>query len=137
MPKEKGYWHRRKDKECLEKLGFSQVSVPKLATSEGLVTYLKNMKLDNKSIFYPHSSKTRDVLLTFLQESGLSFTHAILYDTQSIPPKEPIDLNSIDELYFSSPSTLDAFLEFFHTLPESIFIKTEGSVTCEYIKRLL
>jgi uroporphyrinogen-III synthase len=98
-------------------------------TQEGIVQLLDTMHLENTYIFMPRSSLSRPVLTHFFKQRRIRFQACDLYDTltQALEPKP--DLDQVDEILFTSPSTVHAFLEIFGTLPKGKKLMTIGSVT--------
>jgi uroporphyrinogen-III synthase len=103
--------------------------VAKEETQEGVVQLLRRMSLEHAYFFLPRSSLSRPVLTSFFQEQSIRFQACDLYDivTQILEPKP--DLDRIDEIVFTSPSTVNAFLEIFGTLPNNKTLIAIGPVT--------
>lgn len=104
--------------------------------AEGLVQILNDMPLNDAYFFWPHSALSRTVLTEFFERKNVRYHSCILYDT--VPQHaEPIpDLNRIDEIFFTSPSTVDAFLQIFGPLPLNKKLTAIGPVTHSYLERI-
>lgn len=98
-------------------------------TQEGVVKLLNTMDLDDAYLFLPRSSLSRPILANFFKERELRYQACDLYDTVShcIQPKP--DLDQIDEIIFTSPSTVQAFLEIFGALPKGKKCLAIGPIT--------
>jgi len=87
-------------------------------TSEGVVEAVKD--LQNPQFFWPHSAKSRRVIPDAFKKMGFKLSECILYDTITLHPKEKVPLDNVSEVVFTSPSTVDAFIEIYGTLPQRI-----------------
>lgn len=98
-------------------------------TQESVVQLLNTMDLESAYFFMPRSSLSRPVIVHFFQAHQVRYLACDLYDTvtQILEPKP--DLNQIDEIVFTSPSTVNAFIEIFGTLPTGKRLIAIGPVT--------
>jgi uroporphyrinogen-III synthase len=105
-------------------------------TQEGLIALLKSLSLDQAYFFLPRSSLSRPHLLTFLQKKKIRCLAVDLYDTL-LQKLEPIpDLSSIDEIVFTSPSTVRGFLQIFGHLPKDKQLRAIGPITARALSHL-
>lgn len=106
-------------------------------TQEGVVQLLKAIHLGNAYFFMPRSSLSRPVIVNFFQEHCIRYQACDLYDTvpQVLEPKP--DLDQIDEIVFTSPSTVNAFLQIFGTLPRGKRLIAIGPVTEQALMSLI
>ena len=97
--------------------------------AEGIVELLKQLDLREAHLFWPHSALSRPVIRNFLEGSVIRNTDCIVYDT--LPNKvTPLpSLDEYDEIVFTSPSTVNAFLDLFGPLPKDKILTAIGSVT--------
>jgi len=120
----------RATQALIEEHGFSVFIVAKEETSEGLVAELAH--LNNASFFWPHSSGSRPIISNFLK----TLTECVLYDTIPAPHFQMPDLSQFDEIIFTSPSTIEAFLK--HTsLPKDKILTCIGPVTESYLAKFV
>lgn len=110
----------------LKEFGFSCL-LPENETAEGVVDILKSINI--KNALYLHSSRARDVIGRYLKINNITCVQAPLYDTviQQTVPIPSLDL--FDEIVFTSPSTVDAFLEIFKQLPQNKILTPIGPIT--------
>lgn len=101
-------------------------------TQEGIMQMLPS--LHPQYVLYMHSSLARKELLFFLQKEKMRHFAAPLYDTELQAPSSKLDLEAFDALVFTSPSTVDAFVQFFGAIPQTKEIRAIGPITK---KRLL
>lgn len=106
-------------------------------TAEGVVTELRKLDLSGASVLWPHSGLSRPIISTWLEQNHIRNCSVVLYDTIANLEKVP-DLKACDEIVFTSPSTVDAFLKLFGTLPKDKTLTCIGPVTQAYLgeKRL-
>jgi uroporphyrinogen-III synthase len=113
---------------ALEKFGIQAMVAP-FPTQEGVIALLDRLDLGSARIGWPRSSRSRPVLADYLTKRGLSFMGIDLYETVSHRLEPVPDLHLFDEIVFTSPSTVDAFLEIFGEIPSGKKIVTIGPVT--------
>lgn len=104
-------------------------------TAEGVVETLKFLSLDSSWCFWPHSTASRNIIPSYFHENNLKLTDSIFYETQMKVPSKLPDLNTFDEIIFTSPSTIDAFLKIFGEIPENKELVAIGPVTFNYLKK--
>ncbi|MDE3055908.1 MAG: uroporphyrinogen-III synthase [Verrucomicrobiota bacterium] len=109
------------------------------AIQEGVAILVEQILLENpnSSFLYPHSLQARSFLREFLHSKGVKFLAFPLYRTLLIR-KEPVP-NPLDfeEVFFTSPSTVDGFLQIFGSLPQGPRLKAIGPVTEAYLNLCL
>lgn len=109
-----------------------QITVDHIAqdeTAEGVLALLDTLFLANSNLLWPHSERARKVLEEGLKKRGLSFYAPILYTLElQVPPNRP-PLTAFDGILFSSPSTIDGFLNAYHHFPKGKILRAIGPVT--------
>ncbi|MGE5195960.1 MAG: uroporphyrinogen-III synthase [Anaerolineae bacterium] len=121
----------------VQKLNFDEESIsckiPVTQTQEGLISLLRPLDLDDAYLFFPKSSLSRSQLLNFFEQRGIRHQACDLYDT--VPQKqEPVpDLEEFEEIVFTSPSTVDAFLKIYSIFPNDKRLTAIGPITQEAI----
>jgi uroporphyrinogen-III synthase len=96
-----------------------------VATQEGIIALLKTMDLKGARICYPKSKRARPLLSNYLKNG---FT-VDLYDTLLQKPEPVPNLDDFDEIVFTSPSTVEGFLEIFGELPKAKHLVFIGPIT--------
>jgi len=106
-------------------------------TQEGMIKKLSHEDLSQAYIFFPRSSISRPVLLDFLRNQSVRYLACDLYDT--IPQFfEPYpDLKKVDEIVFTSPSTVEAFYSLYGFIPKDKKLSVMGPITEEALKKRL
>ncbi len=110
------------------------------AIQEGVISLLEAMtlrvcgqSLRDSFLFFPHSKRARSALLEYLTKRGISFFSLDLYDTIFQKPEPVPSLDTIQEIVFTSPSTVDGFLQIFGSLPKNIRLTAIGPITRNYL----
>lgn len=114
-----------------------QVIVAAKETAEGVVEELMHLSLDKACVMWPHSAKARSVILDFLQQQRISHAHLVLYDTMTLRPDPIPSLEAFKEIVFTSPSTVDAFMEIFGKFPQHSKLTCIGPITESYLNHFL
>lgn len=109
--------------------GLNPQHISSEETQEGVVKLLNQLSLEDAYVFLPRSSLSRPVLAQFFHERQIRMQACDLYDTvsQVIYPKP--DLDHVDEIVFTSPSTVKAFMEIFGQLPKDKKCLAIGPIT--------
>lgn len=112
---------------------FPQI-IAKEETAEGLVAELTQLSWKNSYVFWPHSSKSRPVLKEFFEKNFIPYQNCVLYEPQiHLPPHIP-PLETIDEVVFTSPSTVKAFLSHFSYFPIHLHLTAIGPITAHFLE---
>jgi uroporphyrinogen-III synthase len=102
-------------------------------TQEGMIEMLDPLDLREAYLFLPCSSLSRPVLTRFLEERRVRFQSCAIYDTVAQKLHPLPDLHLIEEIVFTSPSTVRAFLEIFGELPGGKKLTAIGPITQSYL----
>ncbi len=105
------------------------------STQEGVIASLEGKVL--KDVFYPRSSLARPLLSRYLIEKNIPHELLDLYDTVHQEPVPRPSLEEIEEIVFTSPSTVDGFFKIFGKIPEGIKLSFQGPVTERYFYETL
>jgi uroporphyrinogen-III synthase len=100
-------------------------------TAEGMIRCIQEKCAEEASPFFflPHSARSRPLLKQFLQQTGYRHCCCELYDTHPRYPDPLPNLSEVDEILFTSPSTVDAFIEIFGKLPIDKQLRAIGPIT--------
>lgn len=114
--------------------GISPIAVAKEETAEGLIREIKQLDLSHAHFFWPHSSQARPIIKDFFEDNAIPYSSCALYDPEPhIPGILPV-LGNYDEIVFTSPSTIDAFLKIFGKFPAHARLKPIGPVTASHLE---
>lgn len=120
---------------CLLEHGIPVTETAQDERAEGLIALLEKRDLSQAYLFWPHSAQARPILRDYLKQKRLRYRECLLYDTLPLKPDPLPNLAQIDEIHFTSPSTVDAFVQFFGRLPKDKALKAIGPVTDLAIKK--
>jgi hydroxymethylbilane synthase len=124
-------------RSLIEEHGLKVSVIPEEETSEGIVKLLNSISLKNAYILYPHSAQSRPIITSYFKEHQLRYDELILY-TPSLQKTTPSpNLSLYDTLVFTSPSTVDGFLNTYDTIPLDKEIQCIGPITLSYLKSKL
>ena len=114
--------------EELRSRGISPHVAPE-AVQEGVIALLETMNLEGGFLFLPRSKRARPNLNEYLRKRKIPFFSLDLYDAfaQRLEPVPLLD--DFDEIVFTSPSTVEAFLKIYGALPENKKLTAIGPVT--------
>lgn len=121
----------------LETIGIVPQIIAQEETAEGITTELAKLNLKDALFFWPRSSQARPVLEQFFNKNQLRLVKCDLYDTIPTLLQEKPDLDQFDEIVFTSPSTVKAFLAIFDKLPSNKILTPIGPITEAYLKNHL
>lgn len=121
----------------LEKYGVKNILVASDQRAEGIISLLETLNLEEAHVLWPHGAKARPLISEYLIQRGVPFQEAILYDTLPEIPDPKVDINLIDEIIFTSPSTVKSFMQFYGRPPQDKVLTPIGSVTHEYIQKVI
>lgn len=118
----------------LKKKGIDEIKLPKIATQEGMIALLKKQDWEGGYLFYPRSAIARCLLEQFLIKGEIRHQLCPLYETVPHAEGGIPDWEGIDEIVFTSPSTVNAFFNFFSSVPNGIALTSIGPVTEKALK---
>lgn len=125
----------RKTEKCLNKWGFDNVVSSKTETAEGLIACIQEQNLKHPKFFWPHSALSRRVIPNYCQKKMIPLIDLILYDTLPNLPDPIPDLQDFDEIIFTSPSSVEGFLNVYGCLPETCQLTPIGPITADALRR--
>jgi len=103
---------------------------------EGIIELLETMQFENPLFFWGHSSRSRPLILDYLHEKGYRLISCVLYETHFKEPEQALALETVDEIHFTSPSTVEAFFHFFGPPPKRATLHTQGPITQKCLSSL-
>lgn len=102
-------------------------------SSEGVIDLLQRLPLKGAHLFWPHSAGSRPLIGAFLSRSKVVFDEFVLYHTLAIETPFP-ELETIDAIIFTSPSTVDAFCSLHGKSAAKKELRAIGKITEQYMK---
>ena len=121
----------------LREVGIHSLIIAKEETAEGIIKELNQFELRHYSFFWPHSAQARSVISDFFHEKSIPLSHCSLYNTLFVELPSIPDLDQFDEIVFTSPSTIHAFLQIFGTIPTGKILTCIGPITQQSLSNVL
>ena len=92
---------------------------------------------ESPAIYFPHSQLTPEDLPKALNEMGYYVMSIVAYN--NVMPEHPrrVNINHFKRIVFTSPSTIDHFIQLYGKLPEDIEFITRGSVTQAHLEEVM
>lgn len=113
----------------LEEAGWKPHLIAEQESQEGVIELLKHHDLSNAYFFYPRSSLARKKLEHYLIKRDIRHQICDLYETVFQQPGPLPDLSFIQEIIFTSPSTVKAFLAAYGSIPQDKKLTCIGEIT--------
>jgi len=107
---------------------------PKLESSAGLLGEFDRVGVGGKKILLVKPEVGSPVLLEKLTARGAEVEIVVVYKNIDIEP-EPVDFDYIDQLLFTSASTVRAFMKRFGAVPEGLKVYCLGQPTLDETAR--
>jgi len=121
--------------KSLQERGMKNIITASIETAEGVVQLLQKNHQPEFFYFWGHAAKARPIIVEGLTQMRAKFLHCVLYDTIVRPPKTEIYLNDFAEIIFTSPSTVEAFLQIFDSFPKRAKLTAIGPITSKFLKK--
>ncbi len=118
----------------LEECGFQRICTATNETSDGVIEKMMSFDLQTALLFWPHSAKSSRKIPDYLHSINVQLVDCVLYDTTTKKHSSLPNIAEFDELFFSSPSCVTAYLELFGALPKNKTLLAQGPVTEKAIK---
>jgi len=124
-------------KGVLLERGIHPELVPKEESSAGLLNEFKKINLENKKIFLPRSDLSDKGLTDGVKKMGARVTASIAYRNEMPGDLPDLELESFDEIIFTSPSGVRNFMKRYGPVPATIKVSCIGEVTRRETRRCL
>lgn len=120
---------------ALKNSGLEATAMPEKETAESMLELLARSRVRGKRFLIPRSDLARDLLVDGLRELGARVDAVTVY--RNICPKiQKQDLDRIDEIVFTSPSTVNNFMKVHASVPERVKLWAIGPVTLARLQEL-
>jgi uroporphyrinogen-III synthase len=121
--------------KTLQQEGLQAALTAEEETQEGIIQSLRPFNLQDAYFFLPRSSLSRPLLTHFLREREIRYQACDIYDTLPQKPDPLPNIEEVDEIVFTSPSTVNAFLQIFSKIPEEKKLTVSGPITEHALKK--
>lgn len=119
----------------LKEYGIRANCVSKDESSRGIVEEFKKTNLKGKNILIPCSNLSGSYLSRSLRKMGARVKTLPVYKNIKPAKFKKVDINKINEVIFTSPSTIKNFIAKYKNIPKRIKIRCIGDVTCAEFKK--
>lgn len=126
----------RTTSEKLKNFGIVPDLQPEDESSEGIISLFQDKKISKSKIIIPRSNTALAILPEGLKDLGHQVQTAVAYVNDKPENFSKIDIQSFDEIIFTSPSGVKNFIEEYGKIPDSIKITTRGKVTQAEVDKL-
>jgi hydroxymethylbilane synthase len=116
----------------LRERGYATLIAP-FPTQEGMIALLKTLSV--KNLLWPRSAHARPALLQYLEQNHIPHLALDLYHTTPNRTLAAPDFSSLDEIVFTSSSTVNAFLELYGSFPLGVKLTPIGPLTADLLKK--
>lgn len=120
----------------LQELGASNILQAKTDDSYGVIETFKQIDTTHR-IFFPRSNIALNIIPDGLRKLGFHVRTIAAYRNIMPENAEKVDLEDIDTIIFTSPSTIDNFIKLYGYLPENKQYKTRGPITERHLQEKL
>lgn len=121
-------------RRALETRGVEVLFTAEEECQEGLIKLMRPLDLDDAYVFLPCSSLSRPLLAHFLEGRGIRHQICFTYDTVLVRPETLPNLEEVDDIIFTSPSTVAAFFQCFCHIPQGKRLGVLGPITEKALK---
>jgi len=113
----------------LDEFGVLADLVAKKESSQGLLEEFERIDIKGGRIFLPRSDISDKGLAEGLERLGAQVTSGVAYRNVIVKDLPELDLNSFDEVMFSSPSGVRSFIKRYKNIPKKVKVNCIGDVT--------
>lgn len=118
----------------LKSLGIRVDMLPENDDSHGVLRLMASRPAGR--VLLPRSDKALPIIPDGLRQMGFSVTTVVAYENKVNNSARRVDLRDVDNIIFTSPSTVDAFVWLYGGLPEGKRLIARGQVTRARLREL-
>lgn len=112
----------------LREYGLKADLVPHTESSGGLLEAFSQVNVTGKQMLLPRAEIATDELPNGLEAMGAHIEKLVVYKTVDVEPDE-VDFDYIDQILFTSGSTVRAFVKYFGQVPDHVKVYCLGQPT--------
>lgn len=121
--------------EALRQIGIIESEQVEQDNSYGVIDWFRSRSRGR--VLIPRSSLARDIIPKGLRALGYEVTTITAYENHLPENPQKVDLGQIDRIVFTSPSTIDNFINLYGALPIGKQLMARGPVTAHYLQTKL
>ena len=118
----------------LTDLGLRVDMRPDTDDSYGIIRLMESQ--ERGAVLIPRSDKALQIIPDGLRKLGYDVTTLVAYENKINHTARRINMDDVDTIIFTSPSTIDAFIALYGAIPEGKNIVCRGRVTEAHLKEL-
>ena len=120
---------------ALKEAGIEDIQQVEQDNSYGVVDWFD--KQQRGKVLIPRSNLALGIIPEGLQKSGFEVTAVTAYENRMPEHPKRINLDEIDEIIFTSPSTIDNFIHLYGAMPTDKKLTTRGPITENHLKTII
>lgn len=118
---------------ALKQAGITEIERPEADNSYGVVAWFARQEGRGR-VLIPRSNLALDIIPNGLRQLGFVVDTVTAYVNRMPPNPRRVDLDAIDRIVFTSPSTIDNFIRLYGALPTGKTFVARGPVTEQYLQ---
>ena len=121
--------------KALHQIGVEEVSEVEEDNSYGVVSWFSSQSRGR--VLIPRSNLALPIIPEGLRQHGFEVDCVTAYINRMPENPKKVNLDEIDRIVFTSPSTIDNFIRLYGTLPEKKELVTRGPITEQHLQTIL
>ena len=121
--------------KALHKIGVKEVSEVEEDNSYGVISWFSRQPRGR--ILIPRSNLALPIIPEGLRQLGFDVDCITAYINRMPEHPKKVNLDEIDRIVFTSPSTIDNFIRLYGTLPKKKELVTRGPITEQHLQTIL
>ena len=117
---------------ALDKLGVKNINQPEKDDSYGVIDWFATQK--KGKVLIPRSNIALPIIPEGLRSLGFDVETITAYKNQMPANPIKVNLDDVDKIIFTSPSTVDNFVRLYGEIPKGKILETRGVVTEKRLK---
>ena len=121
--------------KALHEIGIKEVSEVEEDNSYGVVSWFSSQSRGR--VLIPRSNLALPIIPEGLRQLGFEVDCVTAYINRMPEHPKKVNLDEIDRIVFTSPSTIDNFIRLYGALPEKKELVTRGPITEQHLQTIL
>lgn len=121
--------------KTLHEIGIKEVSEVEEDNSYGVVSWFSSQSRGR--VLIPRSNLALPIIPEGLRQLGFEVDCVTAYINRMPEHPKKVNLDEIDRIVFTSPSTIDNFIRLYGALPEKKELVTRGPITEQHLQTIL
>ena len=121
--------------KALHQIGVEEVSEVEEDNSYGVVSWFSSQPCGR--VLIPRSNLALPIIPEGLRQLGFEVNCVTAYINRMPEHPNKVNLDEIDRIVFTSPSTIDNFIRLYGALPEKKELVTRGPITEQHLQTIL